>query len=97
MLSKSEFVKSLDNLTPPPEISYILKALWFLKKGEWNEAHHLVQNDSSGMGALIHGYLHKIEGDHGNANYWYRTAGESNPDISVEEEWDKLVTRYTSS
>ena len=44
--------------------------------GEWHEAHELVQADESDPTACwIHAVLHKIEGDPGNARYWYRRAG----------------------
>lgn len=44
--------------------------------GEWHEAHGIVQTDEADATACwIHAVLHKIEGDAGNARYWYRKAG----------------------
>ena len=44
--------------------------------GDWDAAHGIVQADESNpMAAWIHAVLHKIEGDAGNARYWYRRAG----------------------
>jgi hypothetical protein len=44
--------------------------------GEWHEAHGIVQADEVDPNACwIHAVLHKIEGDAGNARYWYRKAG----------------------
>jgi hypothetical protein len=44
--------------------------------GEWDEAHGLVQADQAdAIACWIHAVLHKIEGDAGNARYWYRRAG----------------------
>lgn len=44
--------------------------------GDWHEAHGTVQADEADPTACwIHAVLHKIEGDAGNARYWYRKAG----------------------
>lgn len=43
---------------------------------EWHEAHGIVQTDEADPTACwIHAVLHKIEGDAGNARYWYHKAG----------------------
>lgn len=43
--------------------------------GEWDAAHQLVQQyEDDATAAWIHAVLHKIEGDLGNASYWYRRA-----------------------
>jgi hypothetical protein len=45
--------------------------------GEWDEAHGIVQADEADPTACwIHAVLHKIEGDAGNARYWYARAGQ---------------------
>jgi hypothetical protein len=31
------------------------------------------------------------EGDNGNARYWYNKAGKEMPQVSLEEEWKKIV------
>ena len=44
--------------------------------GDWEAAHAIVQRDEADpTAAWIHAVLHKIEGDAGNARYWYRRAG----------------------
>jgi hypothetical protein len=46
--------------------------------GEWQAAHAIVQqNEEDPTSCWIHAVLHKIEGDAGNARYWYRRAGQS--------------------
>jgi hypothetical protein len=46
------------------------------KAGDWDAAHQLVQRyEDDATAAWIHAVLHKIEGDLGNARYWYRRAG----------------------
>jgi len=44
--------------------------------GRWDEAHGIVQADEADpLACWIHAVLHRIEGDDGNARYWYRCAG----------------------
>jgi len=46
--------------------------------GEWERAHEIVQRDEADpTAAWIHAVIHKIEGDLGNARYWYRRAGRA--------------------
>ena len=49
-------------------------AIRHLRKGDWTKAHALVQNDESALGCWAHGIVHMMEGDIGNARYWYRRA-----------------------
>jgi len=70
-------------------INYI-KALDYASEGKWDEAHKLVQSFSDQKGCLIHGYLHRVEGDLGNARYWYNRAGEEMPNNTLEEELSRL-------
>jgi hypothetical protein len=56
--------------------------------GDWAGAHTIVQQDETdATSCWIHAVLHKIEGDTGNARYWYRRAGrsyEAYPDAKAE-------------
>ena len=52
----------------------LLKAIELALDGEWDAAHQLVQQYEDGTAAWIHAVLHKLEGDPGNARYWYRRA-----------------------
>ncbi|MGA8260691.1 MAG: hypothetical protein WB783_10805 [Arenicellales bacterium] len=67
-----------------------LKALDLARDGYWDEAHRLIQSYSDELACLIHGYLHRQEGDLGNAGYWYRRTGIEIPDNTLEEELDRL-------
>jgi hypothetical protein len=43
----------------------------------------------------VHAYLHRKEGDSGNAAYWYRRAGRQSQGLAVgslEAEWEQIVT-----
>ncbi len=87
----SEFIESLESQTSPEGLSYELRALWYEAKGDWEQAHQLVQDDQKGNGAWVHAYLHRKEGDEWNAGYWYRKAGKPFPSVSLNEEWKEIV------
>jgi hypothetical protein len=54
------------------------RAVEFALAGDWNAAHKIVQQDEDdATSCWIHAVLHKIEGDAGNARYWYARAGQS--------------------
>ena len=67
-----------------------IKALDYARDGKWDEAHKLIQSFSDPKSCLIHGYLHRVEGDLSNARYWYTRANEQIPDNSLEEELTRL-------
>jgi hypothetical protein len=73
-------------------MSIHLQSLWFDAKGEWQRAHEVIQDEPDKDSAWIHAYLHRREGDIWNADYWYRRAGKKRPDISLQQEWDQIVT-----
>ncbi|HEY4416676.1 MAG TPA: hypothetical protein VGO57_13380 [Verrucomicrobiae bacterium] len=55
----------------------LLKAVKLALADQWEAAHNLVQQyESDATAAWIHAVLHKIEGDPGNARYWYHHAGQ---------------------
>lgn len=46
--------------------------------GRWDEAHSIAQaREGEPLADWLHAVLHKIEGDPGNARYWYRRAGRT--------------------
>ena len=45
--------------------------------GSWDEAHDIAQRHEGDRTAdWLHAVLHTIEGDAGNARYWYRRCGK---------------------
>ena len=72
------------------------KALELARNGEWDAAHRLVQDHGDEMACLVHGYLHRIEGDLNNAAYWYERAGTTLPDNTLDEEHRRLSARIES-
>lgn len=57
-----------------------------LEAGEWDRAHSIVQENASREAAWIHAHLHRIEGDKGNADYWYNRANRPQNFGTIEEE-----------
>lgn len=56
------------------------KALALLEAGDWKAAHVIVQEDEdSPLACWAHGIVHVLEGDTGNARYWYRRAQRQFP------------------
>lgn len=86
-----EFKNTLKDSIPLDDMDRLLVALWLDAKGEWNQAHQLAQSIPSSEGSWVHAYLHREEGDLGNASYWYSKAGKSMPNISLDEEWERIV------
>ena len=48
-------------------------------------------DDRSREAAWVHAYLHRKEGDLGNADYWYRRAGRTRPDTPLDAEWASIA------
>ena len=59
---------------PPSFATPMLRAIRHGLRGEWQAAHELAQAQDDAVGAWVHAWLHRIEGDLGNADYWYRRA-----------------------
>ena len=55
-------------------------ALGHLRRGDWQAAHEIVQQDEdSPLACWAHGIVHIMEGDLPNARYWYRQAQRALP------------------
>jgi hypothetical protein len=77
--------------TLPPGLSPALAALWHDARGDWERAHQVAQGDRTAAGSWVHAYLHRKEGDAGNAAYWYSRAGRPVPKGALEDEWADLA------
>ncbi|MDQ2863263.1 MAG: hypothetical protein M3R50_06380 [Bacteroidota bacterium] len=91
-MNLSLFENSLLANEPPANVSVYLRALWYDAKGNWHEAHTMIQDLPDKNAAWIHAYLHRKEGDITNADYWYRNAGKRRPPGAIEKEWKEIVT-----
>ena len=93
-MTLAEFKESLLLGQPPNGISNLLEAMWFDGKGDWEMSHTIAQEVHSKDGSWIHAYLHRKEGDEGNAAYWYARAGRAMPSTSVQDEWDEITHEF---
>jgi hypothetical protein len=84
---------------PPAGLSLALQGLWHDGRNDWDRAHGCAQDDASAAGSWVHAYLHRKEGDNGNAGYWYARAGRKSPPASVplSTEWRELVEALLGS
>jgi hypothetical protein len=89
-MSVDEFRKSTAG-DPPPGLSHALLALWQDARGDWEAAHGSAQAEESADCAWVHAYLHRKEGDPGNASYWYRRAAKPFPKAGLEAEWVQIT------
>ena len=54
----------------------IIDAIEHAIAGRWHAAHEFAQTcEGEPLADWLHAVLHKLEGDGGNARYWYRRAG----------------------
>jgi len=67
----------LEGAEPPPHATPMVRAVWHALRGDWEAAHELAQAQDDAEGAWVHAWLHRIEGDLANADYWYRRAGRT--------------------
>lgn len=91
MTSLEDFLVSLKQASVPAGLPALLEALWQDARGDWDRAHQIVQQDKSKDGAWVHAYLHRKEGDLGNAGYWYRRAKRDVATGTLENEWRSIV------
>jgi len=90
-MTPAQFKSSLSKLNPPKEAPPALAALWWQAKDDWDRAHNLVMDEPGTDCAWVHAYLHRVEGDVGNAHYWYKQAGKPAASGAPEAEWAAIV------
>ena len=89
-MTLAEFKATLSASTPP-SVSKALQALWHDARGKWDTAHQIANDVDDKTGAWVHAYLHRKEGDLGNAAYWYQRASLPVATDSLEAEWMRIV------
>jgi hypothetical protein len=91
VMTVDEFERSCSGSAPPAGLSPALLALWHDGHGDWDAAHTTAQDVDGEVGAWVHAYLHRKEGDLANAGYWYRRANRVAAQGSLEAEWKSIV------
>ena len=90
-MTLAEFKATLSSTTPPA-VPLLLVALWHDARGDWEAAHRVAQDVDDRDGAWVHAYLHRKEGDLGNAGYWYGKAHQPVAADALEAEWQRIVS-----
>lgn len=96
-MSVTDFKTSLAGDAPAASLSPALAGLWWTGKGDWDQAHRIVQDESSRDAAWVHAHLHRIEGDLGNASYWYRKAGQPVATDALDIEFERIASALLGS
>src|SRR5215469_15064164 len=89
-MTLDDFRRSLTATEPPNELNHALAGLWWDAKNDWTRAHESAQQDEGRDGSWVHAYLHRKEGDHNNAGYWYAGAGKPICREPLDEEWSNI-------
>lgn len=92
-MSFAELKAAVERGTAPAGVGGAVAALWHDARGDWDGAHACAQDDHSKDGSWVHAYLHRKEGDAGNAGYWYARAGRRMPaaGVTLEAEWEQIA------
>ena len=91
-MTLEQFRATLELPSAPEGLSPQLRAMREDATGHWDAAHHIAQDIEDQTGSWIHAYLHRKEGDLGNAGYWYRRAGQPVAHDSLDDEWARIVS-----
>ena len=91
-MTLDQFRSTLEDGQVPEGLSPALRAMWEDARGNWSAAHSIVQDLEDTTGSWIHAYLHRKEGDLGNARYWYRRAGKPVAHDDLADEWTQIVS-----
>jgi hypothetical protein len=91
-MTLDEFRQSLATTEPPPGLTLALTGLWWDAKGDWNRAHESTLQDKGPEGSWVHAYLHRKEGNQGNAANLYKRAGKPVCQQPLDAEWLTIAT-----
>ncbi len=96
-MKMAAFIASLEGAAPAVDLNAPLTGLWWAAKGDWDRAHRVVQDEDTREAAWVHAYLHRVEGDLGNAGYWYRQAAKPAATDSLQAEWQRIAAALLGS
>src|SRR6202521_2627965 len=96
-MTLAELKASMKKAKPPAGLAPALAALWWAGNDKWEEAHRIVMHEGGKDCAWVHAYLHRAEGDLGNAHYWYRQAQRPVPTKPLAAEWDSIAESLLTS
>jgi hypothetical protein len=59
--------------------------------------HECAQEEKSPAGSAAHAYVHRVEGDFGNAGCWYSRAGRARRTDPLAAEWQELAAAFLAA
>ena len=86
-----DFIKLTKESEPSDKLAGVHLAVWYAVKNNWDRAHNIVQDINTETAFWIHAYLHRLEGDIDNANYWYNRARKEPSSESIKSELDDII------
>ena len=86
-----DFINLTKESEPSNNLSGVHLAMWYAFKDNWEMAHSIVQEIHTETAFWIHAYLHRVEGDIGNAHYWYNRARKEPSSKSLKSELDDII------
>jgi hypothetical protein len=92
IMTLNDFVALLEDDKPDVGLPPLLQALWYEARGDWERAHKITQKENGTEACWVHAYLHRKEGDLGNAGYWYARAKRDVSSDSLDHEWRVIVS-----
>lgn len=97
-MTRQQFHETLENgaKDAPAELTPEQQVLFYIEAQQWERAHDIASDIPDPEGAWLHAHLHRIEGDHGNAAYWYHRAAQSVPpaSLSLQSERQNLISHF---
>ena len=90
-MTLKQFMNTLSDETPDPQLGDLAAAMWWQAKNDWERAHSIVQDMPGSQAQWIHAFLHRVEDDLNNSRYWYSSAGRTMPTKSLEAEWEEIT------
>ena len=87
----NDFIKLTEKQKPSEKLSGIHLAIWYILKDNWDMAHETVQILNTEIAYRVHAYLHRVEGDLGNAGYWYCRAQIEPATASLKIELSDII------
>ncbi|MFC0216359.1 hypothetical protein ACFFK0_28580 [Paenibacillus chartarius] len=73
-----------------------LKSGLHLWNGSLDASHSLSQELETPLGSYWHGIMHRMEGDYGNANYWFARAGKHSFHLELQKAAAAHLTAYVN-
>lgn len=71
----------------------LLEAVRLAQGGNWQDAHLVAQKEEGDpLADWLHAVVHRMEGDLGNAGYWYRRCGRAlREDVATAAELQEIA------